>query len=208
MTASRVLALALAAGSLTGCVERTLSITSEPTGALVTIGDHEVGRTPLETTFKFHGTYDVLVTLDGYEPLRTTAKAKAPLYEYPGPDVVAEVLPFTFRNNQDWHFVLEPRLEDTLSTAELESGMLSRAHELREQLAQTPPPAPPKRPWLEGESTDGADQPADEAPEESAPEATKQTEPPAQSTASSPPVPQAAPPARPMGRMTPVNPNN
>lgn len=187
----------LAAG---GCVERRLSITSEPSGALVTLGDNEVGRTPLETTFKFHGKYDVLVTHEGYEPLRTIAKASAPIYEYPGPDLVAEIIPLTFHNTQHWHFVLEPRLEEAQPKAELEAGMIDRALQLREQLAQTKPPAPPTRPWLE----DG--QPAQPAPEivpEASPEPAEPAHP-SESTASEEHVPTTTPP---MGRMTPVTPH-
>lgn len=193
----------LAAG---GCVERRLSITSEPSGALVTLGDNEVGRTPLETTFKFHGKYDVLVTLDGYEPMRTTSKASAPVYEYPGPDLIAEILPLTFHNTQHWHYVLEPRLEDSIPKPELEAGMVDRALQLREQLAQTKPPPPPKRPWLEGNQS-AKPQSAKPSPETDelaehaqGVESGEPVEPPA----SEAPV---APPVVPMGTMTPVAPN-
>ena len=183
----------------TGCVERTLTITSEPTGALITLGDNEVGRTPLETSIKYHGTYDVLVTLDGYEPLRTTATAQAPLYEYPGPDLVAEVLPFTFHNEQAWHFVLEPRLESSGSQAELEAGMLQRAAELRTLLDATEPPPPPSRPGLDG-SLD------EEVPAEASP--APATEPvagePADEPVSEPAPPAIEPPRAPIGTMTPM----
>ncbi len=189
----------LAMAAATGCVERRLSITSEPTGALVTIGDNEVGRTPLETTFKYHGVYDVLVTLDGYEPLRTTGKASAPLYEYPGPDLVAEVLPFTFRNTQRWHYVLDPRLKDSIPKAELEAGMIDRALALREQLSQTEPPPPPSRPWFENDpsAVDVSDPvlPAEGASPRNAPEPD-----------ASPRTDDPAPPAKPIGQMTPIQP--
>ncbi len=180
-----------------GCVERRLSITSEPSGALVTLGDNEVGRTPLETTFKFHGKYDVLVTLDGYEPLRTISKASAPIYEYPGPDLIAEIIPLTFRNTQHWHYVLEPRLEDSLPKPELEAGMIDRALQLREQLAQTKPPPPPERPWLEGNQSPLAESESAEQIETTQQEVSPTSEP------STPPTQPA-----PMGTMTPVPPRN
>lgn len=117
-----------------GCVERRISVTTEPPGALVWINDQEVGRTPLETNFKFHGVYDVRVELDGYEPLSTSAKASAPWYEYPVIDLFAEATPWTNRNTQEWHFELEERLEGRVSPEELESGLIERAGELRGQL--------------------------------------------------------------------------
>ena len=130
-----LLGLALAA-VLTGCVERRIQVTSEPSGALVWINDHEVGRTPVETTFKYHGAYDVRLELEGYEPLVTRADAVAPWYEYPGPDLAAEVLPFMVRNTQHWHFELEESAERRLSPAELEAELLERAGELRGRAAQ------------------------------------------------------------------------
>lgn len=191
-------------GCTGGCVERRLSITSEPSGALVSIGDRDMGRTPLETSFKFHGSYDVLVQHDGYEPLRTTADAVPPLYEYPGPDLVAELLPIKFRNTQRWHFVLEPRLEDQLTQAELEAGMVERATALRAQLDATQPPPPPRRPWLTGQAELAAT--AEEAaaqPEEPAEPAPVEA-PAVQPSSPQPQTPPAAEPSAPIGQMTPV----
>ena len=53
----RLSAFALTLGLLilSGCVDRTISITSTPSGALVYLNDEEVGRTPLVTPFTFYG---------------------------------------------------------------------------------------------------------------------------------------------------------
>jgi hypothetical protein len=48
-----------AATLLAGCVERTITINSEPQGALVYLNDEEVGRTPVSVPFLYYGTYDV-----------------------------------------------------------------------------------------------------------------------------------------------------
>ena len=50
----------------TGCLKRTISVTTEPPGALVWINDVEVGRTPLETDFTFYGIYDVRLRREGW----------------------------------------------------------------------------------------------------------------------------------------------
>jgi hypothetical protein len=70
-----------------GCSSRRISITSEPSGATVTVNDVEIGRTPVEADFTYYGVYDVLVTKEGFEPLRTKARASAPIYEYPPVDL-------------------------------------------------------------------------------------------------------------------------
>ncbi|MEX2671699.1 MAG: PEGA domain-containing protein [Phycisphaeraceae bacterium] len=103
----RLLLLALLPLTAFGCVQRTLHITSEPAGALVHLNDEEVGRTPLSVPFIFYGKYDVRLAIDDHEPLWTTARARAPWWEYPGPDLVAELIPGA-RSNIRWHFALTP----------------------------------------------------------------------------------------------------
>jgi hypothetical protein len=91
-----------------GCVQRTITVTSQPTGALVYLNDEEVGRTPVSVPFTHYGTYDVRLEADGYEPLWTEAQAKAPWWEYPGPDLVAEAVPGG-ESEIAWHFQMQPR---------------------------------------------------------------------------------------------------
>ncbi len=125
---------------LVGCVERRIVVTTEPPGALVYINDLEVGRTPLQASFLYHGWYDVRVELEGYEPLRTEAEAAAPVYEYPPIDLVAEALPMKFRNMQRWHFVLTPLAEGALTSEEAERLLTERARSMRAELAGTARP--------------------------------------------------------------------
>ena len=90
-----------------GCVERTISITSEPSGALVHLNDEAVGRTPLTVPFKFYGLYDVRLEAEGHDPLWTTHKAAAPWWETIGLDLLAEMVPHA-KVELDWHFALTP----------------------------------------------------------------------------------------------------
>lgn len=98
--------LVLALFTLAGCVQRTISVTSEPAGALVFLNDQEVGRTPVRVPFTFYGGYHVRLERKDYVSLDTTQKANAPWWEAPGPDLIAEMIP----NNRveiAWHFELE-----------------------------------------------------------------------------------------------------
>lgn len=143
-----VLVLASALCCSAGCVERVISITSEPSGSLVHLNDEEVGRTPLTVPFTFYGVYDVRLShekrwlpidqaaaalrlsandvmqlvrdrrlesriedggelvLLGYRPLWTRREAKAPWWEAPGPDLVAEAIPHG-KSEIRWHFELQ-----------------------------------------------------------------------------------------------------
>src|SRR5215471_15531012 len=67
---------------LPGCLERTITITSEPPDAIVWLNDVEVGRTPLKTGFTFYGDYDVRLRKEGYEPVQTHRETDTPIYEF------------------------------------------------------------------------------------------------------------------------------
>lgn len=135
-----ILCVATGAAGLAGvgCVERRIEITSEPAGALVWVNDQQVGRTPTQASFLYHGVYDVRLQLDGFEPLVTEAKASPPVYEHAPLDLFAEMAPARIQNVQKWHFVLEPSLESTLSRDELEAGLLERAGAMRGELEAVP----------------------------------------------------------------------
>lgn len=110
-----------------GCLERRVSITSDPPGATVIVNDVELGRTPLEAGFTHCGLYDVRVEHDGYDPLRTAARAPAPFHEYPPVDLLATALPVTVSTVVPWNFTLTP-------AAAADAGLLDRARALRGRL--------------------------------------------------------------------------
>ena len=141
-----------------GCVERRIFITSEPAGARVWLNDQEVGETPVEVDFTWFGVYDVRVKKDGFEPLSTTAEAKAPLHEQPGIDFIAMAIPGTDRTRIEWHFTLEP------SEGKAE-GLVARARELREIEKLKAEGSNPEATGTTEESTDAA--PPTNAPSES-----------------------------------------
>lgn len=133
---------ALACLPLAGCIERRIRVTSEPPGAIVWLNDREIGRTPVETGFTFHGDYDVRLALDGYEPVHTERRAEAPVHEWPGIDLVATALPITFDNTIEWHFDLEPSLEVTQQRDAYEADLIERAERLRQWAITGIEPAP------------------------------------------------------------------
>jgi hypothetical protein len=133
-TSTRFLTLALigSAAMLGACRSKQLVITSDPPGATVTLNDVEVGRTPTTAGFTHYGVYDVLLTLDGHEPLRTQARASAPVYDWPPLDLVTSPIPgeTTIR----WHFTMQPAMESTLPPEQFEAELLGRARDLRGQV--------------------------------------------------------------------------
>lgn len=107
MKRAAVLGLGALTAALGGCMQRTIHISSEPSGAQVFLNDVEVGRTPLEVGFTYFGTYDVRLRKAGYEPLITSAKTDAPMHEWPGIDLIAMAWPQGTETNIRWHFTMD-----------------------------------------------------------------------------------------------------
>lgn len=92
-----------------GCVQRRLTITTRPQGALVWLNDKEVGRTPVTIPFEWYGDYDVVIRKPPFETIVDHRKLKTPWYQYPPIDFFAECLiPATVYDEHAWHFDLAP----------------------------------------------------------------------------------------------------
>ncbi|MDR3078108.1 MAG: PEGA domain-containing protein [Planctomycetota bacterium] len=122
---------------LSGCVERALVVTSDPSGADVTINQQWKGKTPYVLPFKHYGVYDIWIEHPGIEeggkqikfyPLHVGEPIRAPAYQYAGADFVTEVLlPATLRDQHNLHYALE-----RVDKADEVGDVLARAAQLRE----------------------------------------------------------------------------
>ncbi len=90
----------MAIGLCVGCVERTVSINTEPSGATVMLNDQDVGRTPVKVPFTWYGDYDIVVRKEGFETVKTNHRLQTPWYQLPGIDFFSECLiPFTVHDD-------------------------------------------------------------------------------------------------------------
>lgn len=99
---------------LNGCVERRLTILSDPPEALVWLNDEEIGRTPVTVGFNWYGDYKIRIEKEGHKIVSTHKEIKRPLEDYFPLDFFAEVLwPGTIRRNITWTFSLQPAVNPT-----------------------------------------------------------------------------------------------
>ena len=114
---------------LSGCVERRLTINTEPQGAMVLLNDEEIGDSPVTVSFEWYGDYNVLIRKEGFETLKTHRKLKAPWYDGFPFDFFANTLnPDRIVDEFEWTFELETKKE--ISRKEL----IHNAEELKKQL--------------------------------------------------------------------------
>ena len=117
---------------LTGCVERKLTINTQPQEALVILNDEEIGTSPVTVAFEWYGDYNVTIRKDGFETLKTHRNLKAPWYDAFPFDFFAGVLSSDrIVDAYEWTFQLEqkePVPRDLL---------IQNAHALKQQLTDT-----------------------------------------------------------------------
>lgn len=119
----------LAAAISGGCLERTITVTSEPVGAEAFVNDTYIGRTPATTDFLFYGTYDVRVRKDGYESVSGGREAAMPWYAVPPVDLLASGIPVPIKTERHWHVELKP--ETSMDDAAARAAIVERARALR-----------------------------------------------------------------------------
>jgi len=139
--------LGAALGVMSGCVERKISIGSDPSGAIVMLNDLEVGRTPVTVPFTWYGDYDIRLSYEknvGTEDkpvikryfLHTHKRTKAPVFQWLGVDLLAELSPLQFKDEKVWAFAIPEVVEPS------DDVLIKRAEELKERLGEPVPLRP------------------------------------------------------------------
>ena len=94
-----------------GCVQRRLTIRTNPPGALVYVDDYQIGTTPVSTGFTYYGTRKIRLVLSGYETKTFLQPVPMPWYEYPGLDFVTEnLVPGEIRDERVVEYQLTPQV--------------------------------------------------------------------------------------------------
>jgi hypothetical protein len=111
---------------ISGCVRRTITINTEPTGAIVHLNDEEIGPTPVSRDFTWYGDYDVIIRKPGFQTLFTHVETPRPWYQVPPIDFFADCLwPGHIHDQHEAFFELTPKGEISPET------VISNAEEAR-----------------------------------------------------------------------------
>jgi hypothetical protein len=133
--------IALVFAGTSGCVERILTVQTNPPGALVTLNGQEMGRTPVQRDFTWYGTYDVVIRREGYYTLKKKQMVFPVYYQWIPLDLVAELLPLPLKDHKTLWYTLTPQPPAT----EPVPGLATRASQLRGQLQSSHYPPTTKR---------------------------------------------------------------
>ena len=100
------LGLFLALILLWGCIRSRVVVTSDPTGADVTMNNVYRGRTPITIQFAWYWYYDFKVEKEGFRPVTARERFHAPPWFYIPFDLVMEVMPFRISDVRYRHYSL------------------------------------------------------------------------------------------------------
>ncbi len=101
-----IISMALLAAA--GCVQRRMTIISEPAGATAYLDGDEIGKTPATTSFLFYGGREIRLEMDGYETLSHIESIEAPYYQKFPFDLVADVfVPWTITDRRFYPYKLK-----------------------------------------------------------------------------------------------------
>lgn len=123
-----IVVIFIAALSLPGCVERRLTINTEPQEALIILNDEEIGTSPVTVSFEWYGDYNVRLSKDGYETLNTHRKLKRPLHDKFPFDLLALLSNKRKVDSYQWTFTLEEKKQIS------REKLIQNAQELKGQL--------------------------------------------------------------------------
>ena len=113
---------------LSGCVERQLTINTEPQGAMVVLNDEEIGNSPVTVSFEWYGDYNMRVSKEGFETLKTHRELKRPWYDGFPFDLLTLLNPERTVDSYEWTFELEPKKEIN------REALIQKAQELKDKL--------------------------------------------------------------------------
>lgn len=133
-----IVAVALAAVAVAGCVQRRMTIRSNPPGALVYVDDYQLGSTPVSHDFVYYGTRKIRLVKDGYETLTVRQPFPIPWYEYFPLDFVSEnIIPWEIRDERVVDLAMQP------ASPAPPDLVVARAEQVRLAAGSLPPPAAP-----------------------------------------------------------------
>ena len=92
----------------TGCIRRSLTVRTDPPGAMVYVNDQLKGASPVTYDFRWYGWHRVMLRKNGFERVEDRQLLRAPVYFWIPLDLAMELLPFPIRDARTWAYTLNP----------------------------------------------------------------------------------------------------
>ena len=121
-----------------GCIYRSLTIRTDPPGAMVYVNDQLKGESPVTYDFTWYGWYRVMIRREGFQRLDDRKNLRAPVYLWIPFDLVMELLPFRVKDRRTWSYTLTPQQEPA---APIPPALFKKAPDVKAEVAPGAPPS-------------------------------------------------------------------
>lgn len=116
---------------LTGCVDRLISVRSDPPGAAVLLDGDPAGVTPVDIPYSWYGTRDLTLEMRGYQSVTRRLELRPPWWQWFPLDFITDLLlPFVLTDRVELEVKLEPEPAGRANADELKA----RAAELEKKV--------------------------------------------------------------------------
>ena len=117
---------------VSGCVERLMVIKSEPKGAKVYIDGKLVGKTPVETRFKWYGSVNMIVEKPEYKTVEKIEDLPIPWFQvFPLSVITSVFVPWQIYDKREFNYKLS-KYSLTDDIEELKKGLQRAKDKLSE----------------------------------------------------------------------------
>lgn len=128
LSARRASAAACAALVLlaAGCMQRRMTIVSNPPGATCFVDGVQIGKTPVSHDFTYYGTREIRLVRDGYETLTVLQPMSTPWYQVPPLDFFSDNLALgEVRDERVYRYDMQPAVQEPFD------NIIERGEQLR-----------------------------------------------------------------------------
>jgi hypothetical protein len=116
----------LIAVTSSGCMQRRMTIVSNPPGATAYVDGVEIGKTPVSHDFTYYGTREIKLVREGYKTLTLLQPMSTPWYQVPPLDFFSDNLAFgEIRDERVYRYDLEAAVQEPFD------NIIARGEELR-----------------------------------------------------------------------------
>ena len=91
-------------------MQRSVTIRTDPPGAMVYLNDELKGQTPMTFDFMWYGSHRVMLRKDGFERVEDRQTIRSPIYLWIPFDLAMELLSVPIRDARTWSYTLTPTL--------------------------------------------------------------------------------------------------
>lgn len=127
-----------------GCMQRRMTIVSNPPGATAYVDGVEIGKTPVSHDFIYYGTREIRLVRDGYKTLTLLQPMSTPWYQVPPLDFFSDNMAFgEIRDERVYRYDMQAAVQEPFENIVVRGEQLRRGSVVPATAIGVPPTGTP-----------------------------------------------------------------